>query len=86
MRVADLGDRGDVQGVVESPVAAPRQPVGDAAAGGELDRGGAGVGGEAARGGEPGRVAAVADEHAGDDRADPEDLRQRRLPTPPRRW
>jgi hypothetical protein len=54
--VADLGDRGDVQGVVESPVAAARQPVGDAAAGGELDRGGAGVGSEAARRLEPGRA------------------------------
>ena len=50
----------------------------DPPAGGELDRGGAGVGGVAAGGGEPGRVAAEADEHAGDDRADPEDLRQRR--------
>ena len=54
--VADLGDRGDVQGVVESPVAASRQPVGDAAAGGELDRRRPRVGGEACRGGEPGRV------------------------------
>ena len=44
--VADLGDRRAVQGVVEPPVAAPRQPVSDAATGGELDRGGAGVGGE----------------------------------------
>lgn len=52
--------------------------MGDAAAGGELDRGGPGVGGVAAGSGEAGRVAAVADEHAGDDRADPEDLAQRR--------
>src|SRR4029079_18230334 len=48
--VADLGDRRAVQGVVEPPVAAPRQPVGDAATGGKLDRGAAGVGGVAAGG------------------------------------
>jgi hypothetical protein len=29
VRVADLGDRGDVEGVVELPVAASREAVGD---------------------------------------------------------
>jgi hypothetical protein len=53
--MADLGDRSDVQNVVESPVAASRRPVSDAAAGGELDR---------RRRGEPGWVAGEADEHA----------------------
>ena len=38
----------------------------------------AGVGGVAAGGAEPQRVAGVADEHPSDDRADPEDLAQRR--------
>ena len=42
--VTDLGDRRGVQRVVESAVAAPRQPMCGAPAGGELDRGGAGVG------------------------------------------
>ena len=76
--VADLGDRRAVQSMVQPTVAAPREPMDGPSAGGELDRGGAGVGGITAGGGEPRRVAAVADEHAGDDRADPEDLRQRR--------
>jgi hypothetical protein len=44
VRVADLGDRGDVQGVIEPPVAASRQTMGDATTGGELDWGGPGVG------------------------------------------
>ena len=47
--VADLGDRRAVQGVVQPAVAAPSQPVGNAPAGGELDRCGAGIGGVAAR-------------------------------------
>src|SRR5262249_28233203 len=44
--VADLGDRGHVDGVVEPSVAAPVQPPDLAAAAGHLDRGGAVVGGE----------------------------------------
>ena len=43
--VTDLGDRDNVQRVVEPPVPAPRQAVHDAPGRGELDRGGAGVGG-----------------------------------------
>ena len=52
-----------------------------AAAGGELDRGGARVGGVAARGGEAERVAGVADEHGSHDRADTKDVGQRWSPT-----
>ena len=70
--MADLGDRGAVQGVVESAVASPRQPMDDPCAGGELDRGGTGVRDVAVGGGEPQWVAGVADEHRRDDRADPE--------------
>jgi len=70
--VADLGDRGHVDGVVEPPVAAPGQPVDLAAAGGYLDRGGAVAGGEVVPAGEPGHVADVADDRGGDDRAGPE--------------
>ena len=44
--VADLGDRGHVDGVVEPPVPAPGQPVDLPRAGGHLDRRGAVVGGE----------------------------------------
>jgi hypothetical protein len=39
--VADLGDSGHVDGVVDAPVAAQRQPVDFAVPGGHLDRGGA---------------------------------------------
>src|SRR5690348_15551700 len=38
--LADLGDRGHVDGVVEVAVPAPAQPAGLALAGGHLDRGG----------------------------------------------
>ena len=44
--VADLGDRGHVDGVVEPAVAAPGQPPDLAAAGGHLDGGGAVAGGD----------------------------------------
>src|SRR5215471_8242730 len=47
--VADLGDGGHVDGVVEPSVAAPGQPPDLAAAGGHLDRGGAVIGGEGSR-------------------------------------
>ena len=53
VRVADLGDGGHVQGVAVAPVAAQRQPVDFAVAGGDFDRGGAVAGGEAVPGGEP---------------------------------
>src|SRR5690349_12837769 len=60
--LADLADGGHVQGVVEVTVAALREPVHDAPAGGELDGGGAVVGGVAVPVGEPADVTAVADE------------------------
>jgi hypothetical protein len=47
--VADLGDRRDVHGVVELAVPAAGDPVDLAAAGGDLDGGGAGVGGVGSR-------------------------------------
>src|SRR6516162_3646906 len=67
--VADLGDRGHMDGVVEAAVAAPGQPVDFPAARGDLDRGGAGVGGEVIPVREAGDVADVADDRGGDDRA-----------------
>jgi hypothetical protein len=68
--VPDLGDRGDVQRMVEMPVPAPRQSVHGAATGGELDWRCARVGGEAGRGREAERVAGVADDHPSHERAD----------------
>jgi hypothetical protein len=44
MRLANLTDRCEVQGVVEASVAALGDPVDDPASGGALDRGGAVVG------------------------------------------
>ena len=70
--VADLGDRGHVDGVVQPPVPAPGQPVNLTPAGGHLDRGRAVVRGEVVPAGEPGHVADVADDGCGDDRAHPE--------------
>src|SRR5215470_6089719 len=70
--VADLFDRGHVDGVVEPPVPAPAQPVDLARAGGHLDRRGAVVGGEVIPAAEAGHVADVADDGGGDDGADPE--------------
>src|SRR5438128_1816700 len=72
--VADLGDRGHVDGVVDAPVTAQRQPVDLAVPGGDFDRGGAVVGGEVVAAGEPGHLAGVGDHGGGDDRADTEDL------------
>jgi hypothetical protein len=60
--------------VVEAPVAAQRQPVDLAAAGGHLDGGGAVAGGEAVPGGEPGHEDGIADDGGGDDRPGAEDL------------
>ena len=57
--VADLGDRGHVDGVVEAPVPAPGQPVDLAVAGGHLDRCGAVIGGEVVPAREAGHVADV---------------------------
>src|SRR6266496_3657803 len=46
VREADLGDRGDVDGVVQLSVASPGEPMGDAPTRRHLDGGGARVGGE----------------------------------------
>ena len=70
--VADLGDRGHVDRVVEAAVAAPGQPVDFPAARRYLDGGGAVVGGELIPAGEAGHVPDIADDRSGDDRADPE--------------
>src|SRR5262249_56835063 len=73
----DLGDRGHVDRVVESAVAAQRQPEDPLpAARGHLDRGGAVVGGEVVPASEPEHLAYIADDGAGDDRADPEQAGQ----------
>ena len=61
--------------VVDAPVAAQREPVGDPLSGGDLDGGGAVVGGEVIPAGEAGDADDVADHGAGDDGADAEDLR-----------
>jgi hypothetical protein len=71
--VADLGDRGHVDGVVEPPVPAPREPVDFPAAGGHLDRRGAVAGGEVIPVSETGHVAGLADHRGRDDGADTKD-------------
>jgi hypothetical protein len=76
--VADLGDGGHVDGVVQAPVPAHRQAVDDPVAGGHLDRRGAVIGSETVPAAEPGHLADVAGHRSGDDRADPEDLGQGR--------
>lgn len=78
MRLADLADRGHVDGMIESAVPAPRQSVHDATARGVLDGCGAVVSGELVATGEPGDVAGVADQRTRDGRADTEQLRDRR--------
>jgi hypothetical protein len=70
--VADLGNRGDVDGVVEPPVAAPAEPADLALAGGQLDRRGPVTGSEAVPAAEAGHVADLADDRGGDDQPDPE--------------
>jgi len=59
--VADLGDRGHADGMVESAVPAPGQPADRPLAGGHLDRRGAVAGGEVVPAGKPGHVADVAE-------------------------
>jgi len=76
--VPQRGDRGHGDGVVEPPVAARRQPVDGPAAGGHLDGGGAVAGGEVVPAGEPGHLPDVAEDAAGDDRADAEQAGQGR--------
>ena len=65
--MADLGDRRDVDRMVELADSASREPVGDATAGGHFDGCSAGVGGEVVTVLEAGDVAGVADQHGGDD-------------------
>ena len=77
--MADLAERGEVQGVVEVAVPAPRQPVSATPARRVFDGGGAVVGGVGVSVREPGDVAGVADQHRGDDRPDPEHVSQRRV-------
>ena len=72
--VADLGDGGDVDGVVELTVASPGDPVDLARPRGHLDRSGARVRGVSVPGRESGHVAGVADDHGGHDGADAEQL------------
>jgi hypothetical protein len=72
--VPDLGDRGHVQGVVDAPVPAQRQPVDLAVPRRHLDRGAAVVGAEVIAAGEPGHVGDVADHGAGAGRAEAEDF------------
>src|SRR5947207_4663614 len=74
--VADLGDRGHVDGVIDAPVPAPRQPAGPAVPRRHLDGRGAVVSGEPVAAGEPGHLAGGADHGGGDDRADAEDFGQ----------
>jgi hypothetical protein len=76
MRLADLADRGEVQGVVEASVATLGAPVHDPAPGGTFDRGGAVVGRVGVTADEPADVAGEADQIAGDDRPDAEQLGQ----------
>jgi hypothetical protein len=80
--VADLGDRGHVDDVIQSPVPAPGQPVDLPVPRRHLDRRGAVVSGEAVPAGEAGRVRDVADHGGGDDRADAEDLGERGARSP----
>src|SRR2546421_5573711 len=74
VRVTDLGDGRDVDGVVQLPVAASGESLHDPAAGGDVDGGGAVVGGVVTLAAEPVDVAGVADEHAGHHRTDSEQL------------
>jgi hypothetical protein len=69
--VADLGDGGHVDGVVEPAVPAPGQPADLPVSRRHLDRGGAVAGGEVIAAGEAGHAPDVADGDGGHDRADP---------------
>jgi hypothetical protein len=69
--VADLGDGGHVDGVVELSVPAPGEPVNLPVAGGDLDRRGAVIGGEVVAAREAVDVTYVAEYGAGDDRPTP---------------
>jgi hypothetical protein len=65
--LADLGDRRQVDGVVEPAVPAPGQPAGLWFAAGDLDRRGAVAGGEVIAAREAGRVTGAAGDGGGDD-------------------
>ena len=80
-RVADLGDRHHVQGVVDPPVPGPGQPVADLLAGGGVDRGGAVIAGKSVLGGEPGHVTNLSQNPPSDHRADTEQISQGRRST-----
>ena len=75
--MGDLGDRDQVQRMVELPIAARVQPVALLQTGGGFDRGGAVVGREAVTSRKPARVADLAEDDRGDDRADTVDIEQR---------
>jgi len=79
--MADLGDGGHVDGVVESTVAAPRQAehLASPLSRGHLDRCGAVVGSEPIPAGKAADVGDVADDRGSDDRSDPEQASERRL-------
>jgi hypothetical protein len=72
--VAELGDRGHVDRVINSPVAAQGQAVDLPVPRRHLDRGGAVAGGEVMGAGEPGRVPDVTDDGASDDGSDAEEV------------
>jgi len=74
--VPELGYRGHVDRMVDTPVAAQRQPVDLPVPGGHFDRGSAAIGGEVIAPGKPGNVADVAGDGPGDHGADTEDLRE----------
>ena len=71
----DLGDRGDVQRVVQLPVPARVQPVTHPWSGRRFDGSGAVVAGVVPSGREASHVAAVTDEVRGHDRPDAESRR-----------
>src|SRR5436190_7554476 len=73
--VTDLGDRRDVDRMVELAVAAQGEPMHDAPAGRHLDRGGAVVGRELGAVAEPADVTGVTDGDGGTDGPEPEQLR-----------
>src|SRR3954452_11047082 len=72
----DLGDRDDVQGVVELPVTAARQPVAGAVSAGHLDRCDTGVVRERRGRREPARPPGPSEQPGCDDRADAVDLKE----------
>ena len=78
VRLSELADGGQVQRLVQVPVAACREAVDGAAAGAELDGCGAVVGGVAVAVREPVDVTGEADEHRRDDRPDAEHVGQGR--------